>query len=203
MHHFDAAAKSRYAGLFLDKPEQVIGFPEWLLSNQMIEEYRALSKLAIVEIAGRDSVAAAIKSTEEEGFSDLLPTYVYTGTEYGPWSNIEKAVDRLNSRLSEVRVHRLLVLGSPGFWKALNGRFVSELISLYGFYTPCLACHLYLHAVRIPLSLMLGKVPVISGERERHDEIIKLNQISEALDFYRDFAAKFEIELRFPLRHVS
>ncbi|MFC1812569.1 hypothetical protein ACFL03_07745 [Thermodesulfobacteriota bacterium] len=203
MQHFNATKDERYIELFADKPEMVIDFPEWLLSDRMIEECRAMPGLAIVEIAGRDSVAAAIKSVNEQSFTDLLPVYVYTGTEYGPWSSVEKAVERLASNLPMVRVHRLLVLGSPGFWKALNGRFVSQLISTYKFYTPCVACHLYLHAVRIPLALNLGKVPIISGEREQHDGVIKINQISAALDFFIRLADKFEIQLLFPLRHIS
>jgi len=203
MQHFDTTENDRYTELFADKPEMVIDFPEWLLSDQMLEEYRAMAGLAIVEIAGRDSIAAAIKSAREEGFSHLLPVYVYTGTEYGPWSSVKNAIERLASRLPMVRVHRLLVLGSPGFWKALNGRFMSQLISTYGFYTPCVACHLYLHAVRIPLALNLGKVPIISGEREEHDGVIKINQTSDALDFYVKLADQFDIQLLFPLRHIS
>jgi len=172
MPSFDPRLKE----LYLNKPECVVNFPDWLLPQQKIREYRAMPRLAVVEIAGRDSVAAAVKSVEEELFTDLLPTYVYTGTEYGPWSSLEKAVERLWRRLPEIRVHDLLVLGSPGFWQALNGRFISELMSRYGFYTPCVACHVYLHSARIPLALTLGKVPIVSGERERHDGAIKVNQ---------------------------
>ena len=43
---------------FLNKPECVVNFPEWLLPSQEIEKYRAMSELAVVEIAGRDSIAA-------------------------------------------------------------------------------------------------------------------------------------------------
>jgi hypothetical protein len=198
MPDFDPRLKK----IFTDKPECVIDLPESLLPPQKIEEYRAMSGLAIVEIAGRDSIAAAVKSVEGEGFTDLIPTYVYTGTEYGPWESVERAVERLAMRLPEVRVHDLIIFGSPGFWQALNGRFVSELISRYGFYTPCVGCHLYLHSVRIPLSVALGKIPVIAGERERHDGVIKVNQIKEALDVYQDMANHFEVQLLLPLRHV-
>ncbi|MDY6839680.1 MAG: hypothetical protein SWH78_17110 [Thermodesulfobacteriota bacterium] len=190
-------------GLFLDKPESVINLPAQLLSSQRIKEYRAMSRLAIVEIAGRDSVAAAIRSVAAEGFTDLLPTYVYTATEHGPWAGVEEAVERLARRLPEVRVHDLLVLGSPGFWQALNGRFIGELTSRFGFYTPCIGCHLYLHSVRIPLALTLGKAPIISGERELHDNAIKVNQIPEALDVYQDVARTFGVRLLFPLRYMA
>ena len=106
---------SRLEELYLNKPECVVDLPEWLLPPEKIETYRGMPRLAIVEIAGRDSVAAAVKSVEEEGFTDLLPTYVYTGTEHGSWESVKRAVDRLTSRLPEVHVHDLVVLGSPGF----------------------------------------------------------------------------------------
>jgi hypothetical protein len=189
--------------LFLDKPECVIDLPEWLLPPEKIKTYRELSGLAIVEIAGRDSVAAAIKAVEDQGFTNLIPTYVYTGTEHGAWESVERAVHRLVARLPQVQVHDLLLLGSPMFWQALNGRFVAELISRYGFYTPCVGCHLYLHTTRVPLAMMLGKVPIIAGERERHDQAIKVNQLSEALNIYRDIAGRFGIDLLLPLRHVT
>ncbi|MGA9178448.1 MAG: hypothetical protein WBZ05_14490, partial [Desulfobacterales bacterium] len=149
--------------LFLNKSDLVIDFPKWLLSDPSIENYRSISKLAMVEIAGRDSIAAAVKSIQQYGFTDLLPTYVYTGTEYGPWDIVNQALLRLRNRLPHVRIHPLIVLGSPEFWKALNGIFISELFSIYGFYTPCIGCHLYLHSVRIPLALLLSNIPIISG----------------------------------------
>ncbi|MBW2568941.1 MAG: hypothetical protein JRD93_13615 [Deltaproteobacteria bacterium] len=162
MPDLDAGLKEVY----LNKPESVVSLPKWLLPSRKVEEYRAMSSLAIVEIAGRDSVAAAVKAVEDEGFTDLLPTYVYTGTEYGAWSSVGEAVKRLSKRLPEIRVHPPLVFGSPLFWQALNGRFINELIAKYDFFTPCIGCHLYLHSVRIPLALALGKAPIISGERE-------------------------------------
>ncbi len=189
--------------LFLTKPECVIDFPERLLPSQKTGEYQDMPHLAMVEIAGRDSVAAAIKAVEENEFTDLIPTYAYTGTEYGPWSSMEQAVKRLAERLPQTRVHDPVVMGSPGFWHALNGRFISEIISRYGFYTPCVGCHLYLHSVRIPLALSLKNIPIIAGERERHNGDIKINQIPEVLDIYKRLAEFFNIELLMPLRHIS
>lgn len=199
MQEFDYRLKE----LYLNKPECAINFPKWLLSSQEISTFRSMPRPAIVEIAGRDSVAAAVKGVEEEGFTDLLPVYVYTGTEYGPWTSVEEAVMRLSGRLPEIRVHNLLIIGSCKFWQALNGRFMSELITRYGFYTPCVGCHIYLHSVRIPLALILGKVPIISGEREQHDEAVKINQISEALTIYRNLSEDFGVRLLFPLRHIT
>lgn len=189
--------------LFLSKSELVVDFPEWLLSAQAIENYRSISKLAMVEIAGRDSVAAAVKCVQDQNFTDLLPTYVYTGTEYGPWDTVIQAVLRLKSRLPHVRIHPLIILGSPDFWKALNGAFISELVAKFGFYTPCIGCHVYLHAVRIPLALLLSSIPIISGERERHNGSVKINQIPEVLQLYQNLTEIFRIQLLFPLRSIS
>ncbi|MBW1858550.1 MAG: hypothetical protein JRI70_00390 [Deltaproteobacteria bacterium] len=194
---------SRLKETFASKPECVIDLPEWLLPSQKIDAYRHMSGLAIVEIAGRDSIAAAVKGVEQEGYTDLIPTYVYTGTEHGPWETVEQAVERMATRLPEVRVHDLIILGSPGFWHALNGRFMGDLIARYGFYTPCVGCHLYLHTARIPLSIALGRVPIVAGEREQHDGASKINQISEALDVYQDVAKGFGVPLRLPLRHIG
>lgn len=191
------------SGHFRDKSECVIDLPSWMLPPERLDAYRSTSGLAIVEIAGRDSVAAAVMAVEEEGFTDLLPTYAYTATEYGAWSRVGEAVKRLSARLPETRIHPLIVLGSPRFWQALNGRFMSELIAGYGFLSPCIGCHLYLHSVRIPLAVSLGKIPIISGERERHDNTVKINQISEALDRYQALATEFDIRLLLPLRHIS
>ena len=174
-----------------------------MLPPERVEAYRSTSGLAMVEIAGRDSVAAAVKAVEAEGFTDLLPTYVYTATEHGAWSSVVDAVKRLADRLPRIRIHPLLVLGSPRFWQALNGRYVSELIARFGFLSPCIGCHLYLHSVRIPLAVRLGKIPIISGERERHDDVIKINQLGEALTRYQDLAKSFGVRLLFPLQHIS
>lgn len=191
------------SAIFRDKPELIINLPDWLLSEKQLDVYRNIKHLAIVEIAGRDSVAAAVRGAEENGFTDLLPVYVYTGTEFGDWAHVEKAIEALSHRLKNVLVHPLLVMGSPKFWRAINGRFISELIARYGFYSPCPGCHLYLHAARIPLAKKLGDIPVISGERELHAGLIKINQTAGALDFYLELAAHFGIRLLFPLRHIS
>ena len=188
--------------LFRDKPECVIDFPSWLLSTQKVEEYRQMHRLGIVEMAGRDSVAAAIVAVQREGFTDLLPVYAYTGTEYGSWASVENAFHRLRQRLPGTRIHDLLVLGSPRFWNALNGRLITELITRYGFYTPCAGCHLYLHAVRIPLATFLG-APIIAGERERHDGAVKVNQTATALNGYRELARRFDVPLLFPLQYID
>ncbi len=191
------------AELFRDKPERITGFPQWPVSDAVRSAAEKDGRLAIVEIAGRDSIAAAIYAVMEKGFTDLLPVYVYTGTECGPWSNVTQAVKRLAGRLPETRVHDLCVMGSPVFWRALNGRYIRHMIDAYGGYTPCVGCHLYLHAARIPLATYLGGTPIISGERESHSGMVKINQTAPVLDFFEAFAERFGIRLLLPLRRIA
>jgi len=67
--------------LYLEKAECAIGLPEWLLPQKMVDTLRQkVSQVAIVEIAGRDSIAAAVRAVEEGPFTDLLPTYAFTAT---------------------------------------------------------------------------------------------------------------------------
>ena len=156
-------------------------------------------EVAIAELAGRDSIAAAIKALEEKEMEALLPVYTYTGTEYGSFDYLERAVEWLKGRLGSGRVGNLILVGSPKFWHALNGRWVKELIRRYGFYTPCIGCHIYLHASRLPLVKALGVKRVISGERQYHDGVEKINQISLVISAYRFLLSRFDVTLLTPL----
>ncbi len=189
--------------IFRDKPERIIGILDDYMPNANVKRLAGKPGFAIVELAGRDSVAAALAAVEERGLDTLLPTYVYTGNEHGPFAWVEGALSRLASRLPvNVELLEPLVMGSPGFWRALNGGLLGELNRRYGLSPACVGCHLYLHAARIPLAKYLG-TPIISGERESHDHKVKLNQVPQALDAYAGLCAEFGVELMLPIRHVT
>lgn len=190
--------------IFLDKPEMVIGFPDTVLSEERFLRLRAKENLAVVELAGRDSVAAAIKAARDGEFTHLLPTYVFTGTETGRWSCLETAWARLKEGLPQGMVlYGLLPLGSVDFWSAVNGRFLGELVKRYGFVTTCVGCHVYVHSVRIPLAKMLGDVDIISGERLLHNGRIKINQLRVTLAAYEGLAEHFGVRLLFPVKNIT
>ena len=194
----------RILGIVSAKPELVNEFPSWMLSKKLENELSNTKGLAIVEIAGRDSIAAALEAVRKRDLKALLPTIAYTGTEFGDWEVPFKKASMLKDELSKkgVRVFDPVLLGSPRFWWRLCGRYATHLFTQFGFYSPCVGCHLYLHAVRIPLAQKIGCGVVIGGEREFHEERIKINQIGIALDVYVSFAKKFGVELLLPLRHV-
>jgi hypothetical protein len=191
--------EERVERILSHKPERLL-LDDWELES--ISPIVAGKKAAIAELAGRDSIAAAIKCLEEMEVEALLPVYTYTGTEYGSFEYLGRAAEWLKKRLGSGRVGNLVLLGSPKFWHGLNGRWVKELIGRYGFYTPCIGCHVYLHASRIPLAKALGVKSVISGEREYHDGREKINQISTAISAYRSLLFQFDVSLFTPLAKI-
>lgn len=163
----------------------------------------ARSGVAIVEIAGRDSIAAAISAVREHGFSTLLPTSAATGTEFGDERAPELAAERLAKVLGpDVEILPPLRLGSPRLWAALNGRLATVLMERYRLFSPCLACHLYMHLARVPLSRAIGSVPVIAGEREAHGARVKLSQTPLGIDVCIRVLSRAGVELLEPLRRV-
>jgi hypothetical protein len=196
---------ARIFEILRNKPELVTAFPRWMLSEALEKELRDTEGVAIIEIAGRDSIAAALEAASKRDFKAFLPTIAYTGTEFGDWETPFKKTDVLKEELSKqgLKVFDPLVLGAPRLWWRLCGRHATHLFQAFGFYSPCVGCHLYLHALRIPLAKKIMCNVIIGGERESHEGKIKINQIGVALDAYVSFARTFDIELFLPLRKMA
>lgn len=141
------------------------------------------TKMAIAEIAGRDSVAAAVAAVRDQGFTTLLPTIAFTGTETGDFESPIRAVDTLAQLLGDsCEILEPVVLQDPALWSAMNARFLAVLTRRFNLCSPCLACHLYMHLLRVPVSWEYDGAPVIAGERDTHDGRIKLSQTSASID---------------------
>lgn len=161
--------------------------------------------MAIGEVAGRDSAAAIIKAAPYDSIEAILPTLVYTGTEYGNWATTYENVDYIGDLVKRnygKKFYEPVLLGDAELWWALNGRFLSSLVERFGFYSPCIGCHLYMHLVRIPLARELGCTKIISGERTKHDRKIKINQTDIALDAYKEVLDFAGVELILPVREI-
>ena len=195
----------RLLTIFANKPDLIVDFPDWMLPDLTVNEVRDSQNVAIAEIAGRDSIAAVIRACETRMIKAIVPTIAYTGTEYGSWTipfeKIKILRDKMQSR--NIKVFEPIVIGSPKFWWALCGRYATHLSERFNFYSHCVGCHLYFHAIRIPLAKILQVNLVIGGERELHDGKIKINQIKAALDAYQSFYSKFNLELFLPLQHIA
>ncbi len=164
-------------------------------------------KTVIGEFSGRDSVAAIIKAFEDNSIRHILPVASFAGTEYGDPGTLTENHTKLMERIktfygNDKKLYPLIFYSNPDLWSVINGRFTSLIIERFGFYTPCIGCHAYFHILRVPMALQLGK-KIISGERESHDQKIKVNQLPLCLSFYKGILAEFEVELLFPLRGIQ
>jgi len=178
--------------------------PETLFSESTLASLRGREGLVVGEIAGRDSVAALVEAVRGHGARVVLPTIAYAGTEYGDTQAPFRAVDFLRDRLGEhAEVLEPVELSVPRLWAALNGRFAAEVQRRYGIYSPCMACHLYMHLLRVPLSWALGSVPIVAGERDTHAGKLKLSQTPAGIDAAQEVLLHGGIELLEPIRHME
>jgi len=174
------------------------------LGAERVEVLRAMPGLAVGAVAGRDAIAAIVQAVRAEGFSAVMPTSVATGTEFGNPDAALEAVVTLRRELGDgIDVLDPIRMGSPRLWAALNGRFAAEIAERFGLYSPCLACHLYVHLARVPLAWALGNAPVITGERDTHDGRIKLSQTAASIDAETRVLANAGIDLLTPVRAFS
>ncbi len=161
---------------------------------------------AVLEIAGADAFAAAISYAATRPDSVMLPTYVHTGTEYGDFSVVEAHVVDLNKDLAErfnVKLLDLAVSADVSLWGALNGRFMTAIRDRFGFFSPCIGCHLYLHLMRIPSAKQYDCPVIVAGERTTHDSGGKINQTPRLLDCYQEVLGTVGLSLEFPVRDIA
>ena len=195
----------RLLEILATKPDLVVDFPEWMIRDSEVDEIINTGNVAVAEIAGRDSFTAVIRACETRPIKAVVPTVAYTGTEYGDWEITFEKIEILRGRLkgSNIRIYEAIVLGSPRFWWKLCGRYATHFFKKFGSYSHCLGCHLYFHALRIPLAKRLHSNLIIGGERESHDGRVKINQIGMVLDIYQSFMKRYDIELLLPIRHIQ
>lgn len=161
----------------------------------------------IGEFSGRDSVAAIMKAFESEDINYILPIATFAGTEYGDfdmlYDNYKKLVQIVEKRYGNKKiVYPLLEYSDFEVWSLMNGRYMAQIASVYGYMTPCIGCHLYFHLTKLWFASNLsGKI--ISGERESHDGRIKVNQLGICLDLYAEVIAECGCELIMPIRNVE
>ncbi|MBI5182893.1 MAG: hypothetical protein HY999_00820 [Nitrospinae bacterium] len=190
--------------IFYKKRELIVSFED-ILSLSEIEVLKASPGLTIGEIAGKDSVAAIIKTSEREDIHSILPVVIYTGTLYGDWGIVSETVKYIRKEIKKrykKEVHNIACLGSPKLWHAVNGRYLKVLSERFGFSSPCIACHLYIHSMVIPLAKRLNVSLIIAGERESHHGERKINQTPIAIDASLSMLKEFGIELVLPLRYI-
>lgn len=175
------------------------------IPEPLAEDLGKRSKIAIAEIADRDSIAAVVKIAREGKVKEVLPIADAVPPLYGDLNKAFDEVFWLKQRVAEYdcKVHDLIFLEANNLYNTLVARYKNYLIARYGFYTPCLSCHLYFHSVRVPIVKALGGTKVIGGERKSHDGRIKVSQIPIAVEYYAKAVRALGGELVLPLWEIE
>lgn len=167
---------------------------------------KAPKPFVLTDFAGRDSVAAAMAWLREHKVGTLIPVADVVPTRFGDWGvyqdNWERMVEHVQRKHPDVHVAPWFCLEDVEFWSSLNGRFSNQLARAFGFFTPCLGCHLHFYAMRTVLAEALDARVLISGEKELHGSRRKANQTSEAVAAYRRFSKEHGVQQHFPIHQV-
>lgn len=162
-------------------------------------------KRYIVEIAGKDSVSAAHNFIRQNEIDVIVPTIVYTRTEYGDFESYRKSIAYLSSyaKLRNIQVANLCELHDEVLWNLLCAKYQYCISQKYGFCTPCIMCHLFAHLIRIPLYIEICASGIITGERYSHNGSIKVNQHLLTVKCFQELFNKKGIFLIQPLLNID
>ena len=163
------------------------------------------SDIFIADIAGKDSIAALIRVLDDKASAVIVPSVIDLACEYGDKNQYYKVLSNLNKKFNKEKRRILpgIISYANDFWQALASGHIQESIKLYGFYSPCIACHLVMHIIRIKIASYLGLQNVISGERELHANREKINQLGFVVDFYNSLYTAMHVKHHLPLRFIN
>lgn len=187
-----------YQKLTSEKPDIFGSIPERILPEERIEELRAIPCLAIGEISCKASLENWLHLLSQKRPDGFLPTVSYAGIEFGQWARLEKMILDIKKVIEKdlhIFVTDPVILGSPRFWWALNGRFSHELQKRFGFFCHCFGCRLYSYALRVPLCKKLQAEIIISCDSQLQYDGCNLFDSPQALHYYAMFLQNFGIAL--------
>lgn len=165
-----------------------------------------MENVIIAEIAGKDSISAINRFIHKriDDIYIIVPTIVYTGTEYGRIDTYNESIEYLK-RVSgpNIRFDNTHVIRDEKLWNKLNAKYQYLINRKYNFYTPCIMCHFYAHLLRIPLYLEMSAVGLLTGERLSHDGKLKINQHKLVLKYFRDLFVEKDIKFIQPNLKIS
>lgn len=159
-----------------------------------------MNNIYLAEIAGKDSISSIISFSKIKKNITIVPTIVYTGTEYGNKHTYLETIEFLKNFLYKyyIKFENTKVIHNEKLWNILNARYQYLINKRFGFFTPCIMCHFYAHLIRIPIYIKYKAVGLITGERVFHDGKIKLNQHPNTLKCFYDLFNKYGIQLILP-----
>lgn len=159
----------------------------------------------VQEVAGRDSIASLSRFLDKnQSFEFVLISVAFAPTEFGDLSTIQKTmlVAEDLARKKGLQAY-FSAFKSFSLWREIVSEDILKVSKEYGFYSPCIGCHMYLHLLRAQAASILGIKEIVSGERIFHNGKIKINQSPQALDAYQDVLSSMGFTLHFPIKELD
>lgn len=159
----------------------------------------------IAEIAGKDSIAAVHMFIRTHANSKIIPSIVYTRTEYGGFESYFHSLKYLKKFGNSYGIDfkEIHYLYNEKLWNIICVKYQYQLHEKYGFYTPCIMCHLFTHLMRIPSCYNYGTTGIITGERFFHSSKIKINQHPLTVECFKKVMDYSGIGLIQPLLDIA
>ena len=155
------------------------------------------------ETSGKDSFAAIIKIFDDnivKKDSVIIPIAFQTQYLSDVNEKLGENVKNLNKIYKKIKplvVVDIDFLENKAYEKITNG-------SIKIAKSPCPGCHFVMHYIFAKITKKLGGHQCVGGEREKHNDKLKLNQLGYALDQYEQFVKdRFGINIIFPLRKIK
>lgn len=160
---------------------------------------------AIADAAGKDSAAAVVRAVRDGIAKEILPVIICSGAEHRDWNAFCKNMSHLRNQIENLSgcMHESIMLEDRELWWSFCSRFTHILIERFGFYSPCVGCHTVFHTMRSLLAKTINIKTIISGERELHGSVRKINQLPVALDSYQKICTYVGVTQVIPLRHIA
>jgi hypothetical protein len=174
--------------------------------EKTLADFLSDGRVVAAAVAGKDSMATIARAIERDGIELVVPIVVVVPTEVGQEQVRLETLGALRRVLDKAGRDKLapavVLYDDRGIWRYVNQNFADYSEAIIP--APCAGCHVYLHLVRSMLASRLGISTVISGDRERHGEKIKLNQTLDVLNtLIAESKSRYGVDLQFPLRKVA
>jgi len=191
-------ARKAFIKIFADKPERFGQIAGTVINPGTIEELRQIPELGLCEVAAFSDLVPLCDLLRARRPKAIVPTICYRGTEYGQWECTGESIVRFR-RFAErelgIFVCEPVILGSPAFWWAINGRFAHALRERFGFYSPCCGCRVYSLALQVPLCRALGARFIAANAACRWDCTAAAHASDLAQRYYRSLMSSFGVDL--------